>query len=185
MVVAANCMNDYRSKADKMSNLFTLKSKRTLKSANLGYAVPLSLDEKFLIIEKDPNWRVIDLPIDRDPEMLEEVLVERLQDGTFRVASSPGMVMGLAADDVIEADADSPDGYRLIQRGKNVAVHVFCEPENRDAIKDTLEQTLGKIGGVLDGTMGETGLCFTVPVAAGFGVIEGALDSVVPEDWTY
>ena len=99
-------MHDYRNKADKMSNIFTLKSKRTLKSANLGYAVPLSLDEKFLIIEKDPNWRVIDLPIDRDPEMLEEVLVERLQDGTFRIASSPGMVMGLAADDIIADDCE-------------------------------------------------------------------------------
>ncbi len=168
-----------------MANLTLLRSRRMLKSANLGYSVPLSMDEKLLILEKDPNWRVLDLPIDGDPNTLEEVLVERLTDGSLRVASSPGMVQGLAADDIIISDSAEPNGYRLMERGANVAVHIFCEPESREAIKSNLEITLGRIGGVLDGTMGETGLCFTVPMAAGFQVIEGALSRVVGEEWAY
>ncbi|MEP6753937.1 MAG: DUF4265 domain-containing protein [Chthonomonadales bacterium] len=145
----------------------------------------MSLDEKFLIIEKDPKWRVLDLPIDGDPEMVEEVLVEALIVGQFRVASSPGMILGLAADDIIEADSDSPDGYRLIKRGQNVAVHVFCEVDQRDEIEAALNQTIGQIGGELDGKMGETGLCYTIPVQAGFTKIEYALSRVVRDDWTY
>ncbi len=167
-----------------MANLLTYKLQRNLRSANLGYAVPMSLDEKFLIIEKDPSWRVIDLPIDRT-STVEEVLVEKLGNGQLRIASSPGMVLGLAADDIIEADIISPDGYKLIKRGRNVAVHVFCEEENRNEIQSSLDITIGQIGGVLDGTMGKTGLCYTIPVAAGFTAIEGALSRVVRDDWTY
>ena len=95
------------------------------------------------------------------------------------------MILGLAADDIIEADPDSLDGYRLVKRGQNVAVHIFCEEGERDAIEAALNQTIGQIGGELDGKMGATGLCYTIPVMAGFGVIEGALSRLEREDWTY
>lgn len=159
--------------------------KRLLSSLNLGYAVPMRLEEKLRRLENDPAWGTIALPIDGRPETVEEVLVEKRDADRYRIASSPGMVEGLAADDVIAVDPESPTGFKLLQRGGNVCVHVFCEAARRDGIGAALTQTLGRIGGRLDGTMGQTGLCFTIPVAAGFSVIEGALQRVVGDEWSY
>ena len=161
------------------------KLKRLLTSLNLGYAIPLSLEEKFWRLENDPTWMTLDLPIDGRSDVVEEVIVEKAGADRFRLASSPGMVQGLAADDVIALDDQTVAGFRLIQRGHNVCVHVFCDPAQRATIQVALTQVLGHIGGRLDGTMGQTGLCFTIPVAAGFTVIEGALQRVVGDAWSY
>lgn len=159
--------------------------KRLLASINLGYVVPMSRDEKLRRLENDPAWRTVDLPVDGRSDRVEEVLVETVDADRYRVASSPGMVRGLAAGDVIALDPQSPAGFRLLQRGGNVCVHVFCDAARRDATQAALTQTLGRIGGRLDGTMGRTGLCFTVPVMAGFTAIEGALQRVVGDEWSY
>ena len=159
--------------------------KRLASSLNLGYAVPLSLEEKLLRLEHDPAWITIELPIAEPPGCVEEVLVEQLDAERYRIASSPGMLDGLAADDIIALDAHSPSGYRLLQRGNNVCIHVFCDAAERNRIEAGLKQTLGRIGGRLDGLMRQTGLCFTVPVVAGFTVIEGVLQRVVGDAWDY
>lgn len=168
-----------------MNANFISRFKRHLASINLGYAIPMSLDEKLWRLENDPAWVTIDLPIDGRSDMVEEVIAEKIGEDRFRLASSPGMARGLAADDIIVLDTQTPAGYRLIQRGDNVCVHVYCEAEKRAVIQAGLVQTLGQIGGVLDGTMGETGLCFTIPVLATFTAIEGALHRIVGEEWTY
>lgn len=168
-----------------MKGNIKLKLKRLLSSLNLGYAIPMFLEEKLWYLENDPAWMTLDLPINGRSDKVEEVLVEKIGDNRYRVASSPGMVQGLAADDVIALESQSPSGYRLLQRGHNVCVHVFCDAAQRAAIQAALTQTLGRIGGRLDGLMGETGLCFTIPVAAGFSVIEGALQRVVENEWSY
>ena len=161
------------------------KLKRILSSLNIGYAVPLSLEEKLWRLENDPAWMMIDLPVDGRSDMLEEVLVEEMSENRYRVASSPSIRQGLAADDVISLDNQSPAGFRLLQRGDNVCVHVFCDSVQRDEVESALTQTLGRIGGRLDGTMGHTGLCFTIPALAGFTAIEGALQRVVGDEWSY
>ena len=168
-----------------LANLFTLKAKRLLKSANLGYAVPMSLQEKLLLLEKSPSWKSIKLPDSLFPEIFWEVLVEETADGQLRIANSPGMIMGLAADDIVVLDGSVSQGYRLIKRGQNVVVHIYVEADRRETVQRDLSIILGKIGGELDGHMGENGLCYTIPVAAGFGVMEGELNRVVPGKWFY
>lgn len=162
-----------------------LKLKRFLTSLNLGYATPLSLDEKLWRLENDPAWMTLDLPLNDRAEIVEEVLVEKLDANRYRIGSSPGMLQGLAAGDVISLDAEATSGFKLLERGGNVCVHVYCDAAQRDEVQAALTQVLGSIGGVLDGTMGQTGLCFTIPVAAGFTVIEGALQRVVGDEWSY
>ncbi|BCM90369.1 hypothetical protein IAD21_02221 [Abditibacteriota bacterium] len=161
------------------------KLKRLLGSLNVGYAVPLSLEEKLWHLDHDAAWMTVNLPIDGHPDRVEEVLVEKVGDNRYRIASSPGMMQGLAANDIIALDAQNSLGFQLLQRGTNVCIHVFCDAPQRDSIQAALTRELGRIGGGLDGTMGQTGLCFTVPVAAGFSVIEGVLQRVVGEEWSY
>jgi hypothetical protein len=147
--------------------------------------MPLTLSEKIWRLENDPAWTTIQLPIDPGREAREEVLVERVGDRWLRIASSPGMVEGLAADDIIEAVPDEPSGYRLVRRGRNLCIHLFTQAEQRDRIQAALLQRLGPLGGWLDGTMGAVGLCFTVPVKAGFREVEAAMREVVGEEWCY
>jgi hypothetical protein len=165
--------------------MITKKLKRLLTAVNLGYAVPLSLEEKLQRLESDPNWTTINLPIDGRRDAVEEVLVEKTGENLYRIASSPGMVQGLAANDIIALDRQSLDGFTLIRHGGNVCVHIFCDAVQRDAIHADLTPALSRIGGQLDGTMGETGLCYTIPVLAGFTLIEGNLRSVVGDEWSY
>ena len=147
--------------------------------------MPLTLAEKFWRLENDPAWTTIQLPVEPGQQVLEEVLVERVGDGWFRIASSPGMVEGLAADDVIEPTPDESRGYRLVRRGKNLCIHLFAQAEQRDRVQAMLEQKLGQLEGWLDGTMGATGLCFTVPLKASFREVEAAMQEVVGEEWYY
>ena len=168
-----------------MNANFKSKIKRVLTTANIGYAVPLTLEEKLWHLQHDPNWKTLDLPIQGSVAANEEVMAEKVGENRYRVAASPGMLQGLAADDVIALDADSPAGFRLLERGDNVCIHLFCDAGQRAQIRADLEQILGRIGGRLDGTMGETGLCFTISVAAGFTAIEGALRRVVGDEWAY
>lgn len=147
--------------------------------------MPLTLAEKFWRLEHDPAWTTILLPVEPGREAREEVLVERLGENRFRVASSPGMIEGLAADDVIEPAPRELRGYRLVWRGKNLCIHLFTRAEQRDLVRGALEEGLGRLGGWLDGTMGEVGLCFTVPLTASFPAVEAAMRAVVGEEWYY
>jgi hypothetical protein len=145
----------------------------------------LTLVEKFWKLENDPAWTTIQLPVEPGQEATEEILVERVGDGEFRIASSPGLVEGLAGDDIIVPAADEPRGYRLVRRGKNLCIHLFTQAEQRDRIQLILQEKLLPLGGWLDGTMGATGLCFTVPLKAGFDNVESTMQEVVGEEWYY
>ena len=145
----------------------------------------LTLEEKFRRLATDPAWTTVDLPVEPGSAVVEEVLLERRDDGNLRVASSPGMIEGLAADDIIVLDAEVAKGYRLVTRGRNVCVHLFRKADDAAEIRLRLEPLVESIGGWLDATMGVSGLCFTIPVEVGFATIESTLQSVVGNDWYY
>lgn len=145
----------------------------------------LTLAEKFWRLENDPAWMTIQLPVESGRDVTEEILVERIGDGLYRIASSPGMVEGLVADDVIEPTPDESCGYRLVRRGRNLCIHLFTQAEQRDRIRQVLEQKLALLGGWLDGTMGVVGLCFTVPLKAGFSDVEAVMQEVVGDEWYF
>ncbi|MCC2320797.1 DUF4265 domain-containing protein [Cellulomonas xiejunii] len=112
----------------------------------------------------------------------EDVLVEDLGGGRWRLVASPGLVLGVAAGDVIELDAERR--VRPVSRGGNVAIHVFAPPEHADE----LTASMNALGGVLDGR--SPGLTvFTVPASAGFPAIEHVLRRLVEAhpsaEWFY
>jgi hypothetical protein len=104
----------------------------------------------------------------------ETVLVERIGDDRFRLLSSPGLVLGLAAGDEFELAPGEPQGYRLLRRGGNVCVQVFLS-KNAEECRQTLISLVEELSGRLDGeAKGKTTyeLVFTIPVTAGFPAIE-------------
>lgn len=54
----------------------------------------------------------------------EELLVDRVPGGRYRVAAAPGLANGLAAGDVIEYDAGSR-AVTVVERGGNLCVQVY------------------------------------------------------------
>ena len=118
---------------------------------------------------------------------LEEVLVEELGRGRYRLVKSPGLVPGLAAGDEIELTPAGPRDHTTVQRAGNVAVQ-FISRHDLDTCATTLTPRIERIGGWLDGRA-ESLLVFTVPVAAGFGKIEEVMRQGMEQfpnsEWMY
>ncbi len=117
----------------------------------------------------------IDLAVEQtaDGKWIRERVPARVPDAdTFELATSPMLVRGLAADDHICLDADGR--FELLRWGRNLAVQVFGEWGEVDA----LAQHVASIGGRLDGKEPRMRV-FTVPLSVGVYRIETTIDSVV------
>ncbi|MFI7603716.1 DUF4265 domain-containing protein [Micromonospora sp. NPDC049366] len=103
----------------------------------------------------------------------EEVLGELQSDGTYRVAVTPGLVLGTAAGDVIEVD--KIDGsYEVVTRGGNIAVQVYGDPAQALRVKDEIK----RLGGWHDGGLRNLTV-FTIPYRDGFERLEAVLNSLL------
>jgi hypothetical protein len=121
----------------------------------------------------------------------EDVSARPTTNGEWVLGASPGLALGTAAGDVVEVDRDG--AFRVISRGGNVAVHVGA-PAAASSQRDALTQAIRALGGWLDSRGwtrdGTSSLSvYTIPVAAGFPAIQGALDafsSAAPgSEWYY
>ena len=117
----------------------------------------------------------------------ETVHADAIGGSRYRLLSSPGFVLGVAAGDEIELLGDDGE-FRVVRRAGNVAVQLFSrEPVAgfRDALAAAVREELG---GVLDGGI-ERGLVFTIPAAAGFAAIEALFEHEVHArpgtEWMY
>lgn len=112
---------------------------------------------------------------ERDGEpIFEEVQAEQIAANRFVLTRSPGLASGLAAGDEFELTDDEPQGYRVLNRGRNVCVQIFF-PHDPDRCRRSLAPLAERIGGRLDGSvsLGTSGeIVFTFPVSVGFPAIE-------------
>src|SRR5258705_2136148 len=93
----------------------------------------------------------------------ENVLVEELGSGRYRVLATPGLLEGFAGGDEIELAPGN-------ETGGNIGVQFFCRGNESRCVED-LEPKVNALGGCLDGESPGL-LVFTIPVAAGFPAIE-------------
>jgi hypothetical protein len=100
----------------------------------------------------------------------ESVLVEPVDDGSYRVLASPGLVEGIAAGDEIEMVAGRQGEFRLVKRGGNVCIQFFWDGDI-DRCPLALAPRIEALGGRIDGQTSGL-LVFTVPASAGFEAIE-------------
>jgi hypothetical protein len=113
----------------------------------------------------------------------EQVAAEALGHGRFRLLSSPGLVLGVAAGDIVAIrDDGSPE---LVQASGNIAVQVFGD----DATCDAVALLLRPLGGWLDGRIPDTMSVFTIPPSADLDRLEDLLWAVVDRhpdtEWLY
>ena len=117
--------------------------------------------------------------------VLEEVVVEPVEAGRVRVLQSPGLVLGIAAGDVIEPLRDGK--LNVISRGRNLNIQLFFRSEPV-ALEREAKRRLGPLGGRMDGKAGKQ-LVFTVPVSAGFPAVEKELRELTTDfpgvQWYY
>ena len=103
------------------------------------------------------------------------VEVEHLGGADYRVLYSPGLVEGIAAGDSIRVEGID---FEVIARGGNIAIKVTGGQEGlSDAVVEFLRESLGALGGRLDGRV-RSAAVWSVPDAAGFGAIEQILGRV-------
>ncbi len=115
----------------------------------------------------------------------EEVVVESMGNGQFRLMQSPGLVLGVASGDVIELDEGKRP--RVVSRSGNLCIQVYTKGGGARLERALLERLL-PLSARLDGKSLQQ-LVFTVPVSVGFAPIESALAAVVKEfpgiEWFY
>lgn len=134
------------------------------------------------------NDRHISLLIDYrgGKPLLEPVHVVELADGLFRLLYTPGLVVGIAADDEFRLVGD--DGaFEVVRRGGNLAVQVYSREPVAPHRAELVAQ-VERLGGRLDGAV-ERGLAFTIPITAGFPAVEALFDAWVAahsdHEWSY
>ncbi|MFJ3235918.1 DUF4265 domain-containing protein [Streptomyces sp. NPDC086787] len=116
--------------------------------------------------------------------VFEEVLVERLAiPGHVRVLASPGVVLDVAAGDVIKVDSENHE-FSTVSRGGNLAIQVYGPHDAADSI----EREMSALGGRIDGR--ERNLTvFTVPASVGFPAVERVLNLLTTRhagvEWYY
>jgi Domain of unknown function (DUF4265) len=127
--------------------------------------------------------RTVTLPtigVDQEKVGSEVLGVEELSPNRYRLIYSPGLVEGLAAGDEFELTEENSAGFSVLRRSGNLCAWlIFDEPTDFSAseIKD-LEARVKEVGGYLDGGTHRS-LIFTIPLQAGFKVIEETLDAFV------
>jgi hypothetical protein len=101
----------------------------------------------------------------------EEVHVEDCGSATYRLLQSPGLVLGLAAGDVLVLEQGGT--FTLVERGRNICIQIFSK-SMLDQIEQAATSALARIGGRLDGKA-SVELVYTVSANVGFPAIEEIL----------
>lgn len=78
--------------------------------------------------------------------ILDEVEAEPIDADVFRVSKSPGLVLGVAAGDVIQLDPDFE--FHVVSHGGNVAVQIHAPSSMESEIRGPLAASFAQIGGV-------------------------------------
>jgi hypothetical protein len=114
--------------------------------------------------------------------VFEQVLVDRLDGGAYRVVATPGLVLGIAAGDVIRVTPEAR--YEIVERGCNLAVHVYGGHD----LVDEVMKDVWELGGSLDGRADNLTV-YTIPVSAGFPQVEQVFNDLVARhpdvEWYY
>ena len=108
------------------------------------------------------------------PAGTEPVHAVHLGPNRYRVVSSPGFVLGVAAGDEVEL-LDSSGAFRVLCRSGNVAVQLFSTAPVAPHLL-ALEEAVSSLGGTVDGSI-EHGVVCTLHHSVGFPAIEAIFNA--------
>ncbi len=105
-------------------------------------------------------------------QVFEDVIATQVGSTSYKLIASPGLVLGVAAGDIIEVGTDR--NFTILSRGGNIAIQVFTNGMSHD-IEATAEQLLAHLHARLDGRTAAQ-LVYTVSANKGFASIEEQLN---------
>lgn len=109
----------------------------------------------------------------------EEVEARDLGGGRFVILCPPRFAYGLAVGDEIELVPESPVGFRVTRRSRNLTIWVYAVmKESVSPLAERARQVLPSIGAVLEGTPPAM-LIVTAPLDAGWKEIERLMNDLV------
>jgi hypothetical protein len=118
-------------------------------------------------------------------QAFEVVLAERRGLRSYQLLASPGLVLGLAAGDLIEVEGDGQ--FRVTARGGNICIWIFANG-NLDELERITADAFSQWNGRVDGRA-DREIVVTVPIEAGFANIEQTLRSLMEThpgaEWYY
>ena len=126
----------------------------------------------------EKNATTIHLMAGQKPDgelIFEQVRAENAGDGCYRLLTSPLFARGAAKGDLVRMLAAGQ--FEVEQHSGNLCIRVMAKADLAE-IRDKLQPLLADIDGELDFD-NERILVFSVPVAAGFSVIEAAINRVL------
>ena len=113
-------------------------------------------------------------------DVREAVTVKRVTKDWFEVTHSPGLVLGIAAGDVIKLHTADTGSFDVVQRGQNLCIQIFKGEPFSKSQRDQFARRMQEIQGRLDAESANE-LVFTVPVRLGFAAVESLLNSLVSD----
>lgn len=114
---------------------------------------------------------------DSGEAVYENVLVTYLSSNEIRLVKTPGIVLGVAAGDVLQIDGNGE--FSVKERAGNVAVQIYGDP----GVARSLESDIEALGSRWDGAL-ETLTIYTIPASAGFRSIELVPNALMSKDST-
>jgi hypothetical protein len=109
--------------------------------------------------------------------MTQPVPARELEDGTFEILASPGLVQGVAAGDVIRLSDRHAGAFDVIRHGGNVCVQILRSAGIAPVV-EWLVPRMGPLSARLDGKISR-GAVYTIPVTVGFQAIEELMAEAV------
>jgi Domain of unknown function (DUF4265) len=100
----------------------------------------------------------------------EEVLVDHLSESKYKIVATPGIVLGIAAGDLIEVCSDNGE-FRIFSRGGNLSIHLYGD----NCLVDEHLHELSVLSQAIDGRARNLTV-LTVPVKIGFSSVEKTLN---------
>lgn len=104
----------------------------------------------------------------------EMVPAEHLRGSRFRLLGTPGLVLGCAAEDLIDVE---PDGHhRVVRHGGNLALVAVLPSDGRSTESlESLQASMAPLGGIVEAPDNLRFIVVTVPVIATFDAIEDVM----------
>lgn len=119
--------------------------------------------------------------------VFEDVAVEEVDRGCFRILRTPGLVLGVARDDEISYDPRTCN-FALQRRGGRVAVQLFLSGVAAADLESLAERLGQSVAATWDG-LSDKQAVFSFPVSAGFEAAESVLNEFVARypkaEWYY
>lgn len=134
--------------------------------------------------------RTIDLYVGNSSSgnmVYENLPVDPLGEGRYRLLASPGLVLGVAKGDEIKLLPEN-GRFELLARGNNLCIQIYISPNLGKEIGLLETQIAEGLKGSLDGK-NEDQLVFSIPVSSGFAEVEQVLNAFVDRnpdcEWYY